>query len=129
MNRTNHGIGRERSPNVLGAFKVATLVCAIVLAWLAFKPADGTVSGFPWDKANHFASFVVLTGLSACGWPRASAVRLTLIMLATGIAIELIQGTPLIHRDADVWDVVADMVGVVAAWGLLAVGRVRARLV
>ena len=51
-------------------------------------------------------------------------------MLALGIGIELVQGLPAVGRDADVWDVVADMTGFLAGWGLLtaatAFGRRRA---
>ena len=93
--------------------------------WLAFTPPTGVDSGLPWDKANHGVSFLVLTVLTGCGWPRLSPVRLGAIMLAGGIGIELVQGLPAVGRDADVWDVVADMAGFVLGWAVLAVGRRR----
>jgi len=93
---------------------MATLGWAIMVAWLATRPSTGVESGLPWDKANHAAAFVVLTLLAGRGWPELSRIALVLIMLAAGVGIELVQGLPVIGRDADVWDVVADMVGVAA---------------
>lgn len=88
------------------------------MSWLAFRPAPRVEPGLPWDKLHHAAAFLLLTVLVGKGWPRLGPVALTAVMLAAGIGIELIQGLPAIGRDADVWDVVADAVGVAA--GLLA---------
>lgn len=112
------------------ALQMITLALVIVVAWLAFKPSGGPDAGLPWDKANHAAAFAVLTGVSALGWPRAGFGRLAVIMLMAGIVIELIQGLPAVGRDADGWDVAADMAGFSLGWmGVLilraSVGRIR----
>jgi VanZ family protein len=91
----------------------------MVVAWLAFRPSTGAESGLPWDKANHALAFVVLTTLAGRGWPALSRTMLVLIMLAAGVGIELIQGLPQVGRDADVWDVAADAVGIAAGLALL----------
>lgn len=101
-------------------FRMATLVWTIVIAWLAFRPATGPDAGLPWDKANHALAFLVLTVLVGRGWPRLTAPVVALIMLAAGVAIELVQGLPAIGRDADLWDVVADAVGTGVGLGVLA---------
>ena len=106
-------------------FQAATLIVAVVLAWLAFRPSSGVDAGLPWDKANHAVAFAVLTVLTGCGWTRLGAARMGLIMLAVGTGIELVQGLPVIGRDADVWDVVADMFGAAVGWAVLTVGRSR----
>lgn len=128
MSGANHG-SRNASRSVnepgTGPFRAATLVVALALAWLAFRPATGPDIGLPWDKANHCCSFLVLTLLTARGWPRLTAGRTAAIMLAAGIGIELVQGLPAVGRDADVRDVVADMVGFVLGWGVLILGRRR----
>lgn len=128
MSGTNHGNRRTRlslnGPGP-GAFRAATLIVALVLAWLAFRPATGADVGLPWDKANHCFSFLVLTVLTGCGWPGLTAGRTAAIMLAAGIGIELVQGLPAVGRDADIWDVVADMAGFVLGWGVLVVARRR----
>jgi VanZ family protein len=92
----------------------------MVIAWLAFRPSIGAEGGLPWDKANHALAFIVLTALTGRGWPRLSRTVLVLMMLAAGVGIELVQGLPQIGRDADVWDVAADAVGIAVGLGLLA---------
>lgn len=108
-----------------GVFRLATLILSVVLAWLAFKPSTGVDVGLPWDKANHCSSFAVLTVVAGCGWARLTVMRMAAVMLAAGIGIELVQGLPAIGRDADVWDVVADMVGFGVGWAVLRLGRRR----
>ncbi|GAA0645478.1 VanZ family protein [Brevundimonas lenta] len=109
-------------------FRAGTMICAIIVAWLAFRPTPDVDMGGQWDKLNHAAAFLTLTILAGCGWPRTSALRMAAIMLAAGVAIELIQGLPTIGRDADVFDVVADMTGFALGWLALTGGRLRRRL-
>jgi len=101
-------------------FRTATLVCAIVVGWLAFRPVSGADSGLPWDKANHALAFAALTVLAGRGWPGLRRSLLVLIMLSAGVGVELVQGLPQVGRDADVWDVVADGVGIAIGLALLA---------
>lgn len=109
-------------------FRAGTMVFTLAVAWFAFTPSTGVESGLPWDKANHAVAFLTWTVLAGCGWPGAGILRMALVMLGLGTAIELIQGLPAVGRDADVWDVVADMTGFAAGWGLLALFSVRRAL-
>ncbi len=128
MTGANHPY-RRTSPGLNGpgpgAFRIAAMIVAVTLAWLAFKPATGVDVGLPWDKANHCFAFLVLTVLTGCGWPGLSGWRLAAIMLATGTGIELVQGLPAVGRDADVMDVVADLFGFTLGWAVLMAGRRR----
>ncbi|RZJ31378.1 MAG: hypothetical protein EON85_03420 [Brevundimonas sp.] len=131
MNTTNHEERPTTPPTntrLRDMFRAGTIVFAFVVAWFAFTPSTGAESGLPWDKANHAMAFLTWTVLAGCGWPRAGILRVALVMLGLGTAVELIQGLPAVGRDADVWDVVADMTGFLMGWGLLALPRVRARL-
>ncbi|MDO6412985.1 hypothetical protein Q4F19_01180 [Sphingomonas sp. BIUV-7] len=69
------------------------------------------------DKDGHVLAFVTLALLARLGWSRKGAFRIAAALLLFGIFIELSQATPLVHRDADVMDVVADACGL--ALGLL----------
>lgn len=120
MRRANHPGPEPRNEPGLRLFRTATLTWAIIIAWLAFRPSTGLEGGLPWDKANHAVAFVVLTLLAGRGWPGLSRTALVLVMLAAGAGIELVQGLPQIGRDADVWDVVADAVGIAAGLAGLA---------
>ena len=70
------------------------------------------------DKNTHMIAFFVLSYLARLGWSRKGAFRIAGALVLFGILIELTQATPMLHRDADAWDVVADTCGV--ALGLVA---------
>ncbi|MFC7378152.1 hypothetical protein [Brevundimonas sp. GCM10030266] len=128
--RTDDERPDARMPNkrLIGMFRVGTILFSVLIAWLAFRPSEGVEAGLPWDKANHAAAFLVWTILVGVSWPRAGLVRLAALMLGLGIGIELIQGLPSVGRDADVWDVVADMTGFAVGWTVLALLDLRRRL-
>ena len=131
MTVTNHGkrrVSPSSNPVLRDTFRIGTVAFSLAVAWFAFRPAATIEGGLPWDKANHAVAFLTWTVLAACGWPRNGLVRSAGIMLGAGIAIELIQGLPAVGRDADVWDVVADMVGFALGWGLLTAVQLRSRL-
>lgn len=78
-------------------------VCAVI-------PAGPEIGNS--DKNAHVLAFVTLAGLARLGWSRRGAFRIALALLLFGIFIELSQATPIVHRDADIWDVVADTFGI-----------------
>lgn len=86
----------------------AALVATFIVACL--PPAEATTLGGS-DKLDHVVAFAVLGTLAAWAYPR---LRLSLILgglALAGGAIELLQGTAFIGRDAE-W---ADWYGDVAA--------------
>ena len=73
-----------------------------------------------WDKLQHGAAFVTLALLGAWAYPRLSLLQLVLRLSLFGAFIELVQGLPIVHRDCDPLDWVADTVAcalVIAAFG------------
>ena len=70
------------------------------------------------DKAQHMLAFATLGALAAMGWRERPAILLFAVIAAFGGAIELFQGIPALHRDADVVDWLADMAAALAAMGL-----------
>lgn len=78
-------------------------------------PAGRAPHLFPWDKAEHFAAFYVLSFLAAGAYPRASLVIVALWLSLFGAGIELVQALPFVHRDCDIWDWVADTLAILAA--------------
>lgn len=72
------------------------------------------------DKLNHAAAFAALALLGGFGWPR-QKLKLIVFVLFIGAAIEVLQSTPLVARDMDVLDWIADLAGAIcgltiAAW-------------
>lgn len=107
-----------------GILRPALLLSGIrVIFWLtllfifvsAEMPAGYAPHLFPWDKAEHFVAFFVITSLAAAAYPRVPLVLVALWLSLFGCAIELVQALPIIHRDCDIWDWVADTTAVVAA--------------
>lgn len=80
---------------------------------------------FPWDKAEHFVAFFVLTSLAAAAYPRVPLVILGLWLSLFGCVIELVQALPVIGRDCDIWDWVADTTAILAALAPMLLDRWR----
>jgi hypothetical protein len=85
----------------------------------AMLPGGRTVHVLPWDKAEHFVCFYALAATGACAFPRLRAVWLAAALVGLGAAIEIVQGLPMVARDSDWKDLVADAVAVGAALGPL----------
>lgn len=100
------------------------LAAAAVLGAALTPPEDHPPELFGWDKANHASAFAVLMALGVLGFPKARAPVIGLSLALFGGAIELLQATPLVHRDADPMDLLADAAGLLAAaWPALALRR------
>ena len=81
-----------------------------------------------WDKWYHIAAFATLAGLSALGWPRLPLLRLGEHLSFLGALIEVLQASPIIHRDCDIFDWVADTIAIAAVLSLIRLVRSRDRL-
>jgi VanZ family protein len=80
-----------------------------------------------WDKAKHFAAFFTLGLLAALAFPRRTLVVIGAALSAFGAAIELVQALPIVHRDCDIHDWIADTLAVALVLAFVAVARVRER--
>ena len=81
----------------------------------AVTPPKNAVQLVPWDKAEHFIAFYGLTGLAVAAFPRAGLLLIAASLSAFGALIEGVQGLPIVNRDMDFWDWVADTVAITAA--------------
>lgn len=108
--------GKPRSWALLFAL---AMVCVTVLALL---PSGGGQDWFPQaDKLRHAVAFAVLWGLGWCAGLRPGIV-LAVGLLTFGVGIELAQSlTP--DREASLWDVLADVLGITLGWAQLSTPR------
>ncbi|MBC6980489.1 VanZ family protein [Caulobacter sp. 17J80-11] len=120
---------RDRLPTALGVLAKAAFVGAAGFAlWNALIPGGDDKSLFFWDKLAHFTAFYVVALLAIPAFPRASLAVIAVALTGLGVLIEVLQALPMIHRDSDVKDVVADVAGIafallpVLAWRLRALG-------
>ena len=120
------------------SFKRLLHVLRVVVAWLILpalavviwgelKPAD-QFEIHVWDKLLHFTAYFGLS-LMATIATRANwrAVSCALMLIILGGTLEIVQG--MVGRDCDIWDEVANTIGVVtglaAGWAGIAFLRAR----
>jgi hypothetical protein len=106
---------------VLRVSRLIVLAKVVFFAALAFTfysaviPPAHALQLVPWDKAEHFIAFYVLTGLAAAAFPSRNLLVLAALLSAFGGFIEFVQGLDIVRRDRDFWDWVADTIAIAAA--------------
>jgi Na+/H+-dicarboxylate symporter len=105
-------------PSISLLLRVARLVFFAALIFTFYSaviPPSHALQLTPWDKATHFIAFYVLTGLAVAAFPRQNLIVLAALLSAFGALIEIVQGLPMVHRDRDFWDWVADTIAISSA--------------
>jgi len=97
------------------AARIAFGMAAAVSFVMAALPHPPPIPGQPSDKILHMLAFAVLGVLGAAGFPGQSVARLFLALTAYGAAIELVQAIPVLNRDSELADLLADMVAALVA--------------
>ena len=85
---------------------------------MAVLPHPPELPGAPSDKIQHIAAFATLGLLAAWAYARSPLLQLLAGLSLFGALIEIVQGIPILHRDSDVIDWIADTV----ACGLVLAG-------
>jgi len=81
----------------------------------AVMPAKHAPQLVPWDKAEHFIAFYVLTGLAVAAFPRRNLWVIAALLSGFGALIEVVQGFSFVARDRDFHDWLADTIAIGAA--------------
>jgi len=100
---------------LLKVARLAFFAALIFTFYSAVAPPAHVVHLVPWDKATHFIAFYVLTGLAVAAFPRRNLIVVAAALSAFGALIEIVQGLPMVHRDRDFWDWVADTIAISCA--------------
>jgi hypothetical protein len=95
--------------------QLAFFSALIFTFYSAVIPPTHAVQLVPWDKAEHFVAFYALTGLAAAAFPKRNLLVIAALLSAFGALIEYVQGLPMVHRDRDFWDWVADTLAIAGA--------------
>ncbi|HLW23230.1 MAG TPA: VanZ family protein [Steroidobacteraceae bacterium] len=95
--------------------QIAFFAALIFTFYSAVIPPDKALRLVPWDKAEHFIAFYVLAVLAVAAFPRRHPLLLAALLSLFGALIEVVQGLPIVHRDRDFWDWVADTFAIAAA--------------
>jgi VanZ family protein len=99
---------------------------AIFAFAMAVVPHPPEVPGEPNDKIQHMVAFATLGFLGAWAYARASLMRLFIGLSLFGAFIEIVQAIPLLQRDSDVKDWIADTIACGVALLLVRLWRSRA---
>jgi hypothetical protein len=105
-------------PSISLLLKFARLVFFAALIFTFYSaviPPAQALHLTPWDKATHFIAFYVLTGLAVAAFPKQNPIVIGACLSAFGGLIEFVQGLPMVHRDRDFWDWVADTIAISCA--------------
>ncbi len=100
---------------LLNVARVAFFAALIFTFYSAVVPPAHALQLTPWDKATHFIAFYALTGLAVAAFPRRNLALVAGMLSAFGAFIEIVQGLPMVHRDRDFWDWVADSIAIAFA--------------
>lgn len=93
----------------------SAMAAALILASL---PQPPRLPGNPSDKIQHVMAFFCLAVLATTAYPKTSAPKLLAGLSAYGALIEAVQLIPMLHRDSELLDWIADTMA--AAVGLVA---------
>lgn len=66
----------------------------------------------PNDKVQHVTAFATLALLGSFAYPATALIQLLVRLSLFGAAIEVVQAIPVLHRDSDIFDWLADTVAV-----------------
>jgi hypothetical protein len=100
---------------LLKVARFAFFAALIFTFYSAVTPPSHALQLTPWDKATHFIAFYVLTGLAVAAFPRRNLFVVAALLSAFGALIEIVQGLPMVRRDRDFWDWVADTIAISSA--------------
>ena len=80
---------------------------------MAVLPHPPRVPGNPNDKLQHITAFATLALLGSFAYPSTRLVKLLVGLSLFGAAIEFVQAIPVLHRDSDILDWIADTAAVI----------------
>jgi VanZ family protein len=100
---------------VISSLARATFWIALLVVLAMTLAPVSLPAGILNDKIQHCIGFFGLSALGIAGWGTRSALRIGIALAALGGAIELLQATRIIGRDAEVADWLADVAGILLA--------------
>ncbi len=106
-------------------FKLAALLCALVIAIASLQPTGGMQSIPHADKLLHLIAYGGLAGLIGLGWWRMPLLRVVLIAVLFGVGVEIAQGLFTAGRTPSVADGIANTLGALLAAAVLSFIRRR----
>ena len=111
----------ERHGAKLRALFWLLLGFTVVMALLPKPP--GIMLGTLGDKVEHIIAFSALAVLASTAFPAFPPLRMIERLVFVGAAIEVLQSIPVLNRECDAMDWLADSIAVVVVVGVFAAWR------
>ena len=92
---------------------------------MAVLPHPPHIPGNPNDKLQHITAFATLSLLGSFAYPATPLIAFLLRLSLFGAFIEVVQAIPVLHRDSDILDWLADTAAIVVMLMLVAWWRRR----
>lgn len=92
------------------ATKALFWLLALFALFMALIPHPPQLPGNPSDKLQHVAAFATLAFVGGLAYPRLTHLRLIAALSLFGAFIEVAQAIPVLHRDSDPLDWLADTI-------------------
>ncbi|MEM9670002.1 MAG: VanZ family protein [Pseudomonadota bacterium] len=90
----------------------ATILIALIIVVLSLVPPSGAPGATLNDKVNHLLAYWVLAGTAIIGFHWVRRTYLVLALIAFGCILEILQGVMPFGREASIFDVVANTLGI-----------------
>ena len=94
----------------LTVLRLAFWAAALLALVMALLPHPPQFPGEPSDKVQHVAAFATLGLLGSLAYPALRPRRLIIYLSLFGAFIEIAQAIPILHRDSDPLDWIADTI-------------------
>ena len=92
---------------------------------MAVVPHPPQIPGAPNDKVQHIVAFATLALLGSWAYTATRRLKLLAWLSLFGAVIEIVQAIPMLHRDSDVLDWIADTAAVAIVLSLILLLRRR----
>jgi len=99
----------------LKPLRISVPLYCLFIAWASLRTTTGGATIPHFDKILHAGGYGLLAMAISLAWPRLSKIKIGIICLLYGGAIEIAQGTLTTGRMTSFWDFVANGVGAAIA--------------
>lgn len=103
------------APRTQRTARIAFVISALFAFVMAALPHPPQLPGQPADKILHLLAFATLGVLAGIGFRGRSVAWLLAALAGFGATIEIVQAIPMLNRDSELADLLADIVAALAA--------------
>lgn len=112
-----------KHPGTTLFFRIAFWLALAFAVTMALVPTPPQMMGTVGDKSQHMLAFSCLTLLASIGYHGAPPLRIAERLSFVGALIEVLQSIPVLHRDCQIMDWVADTAAILVTLAIVTLVR------